>query len=359
MEAWCIIERFIFHSWLISLSGVKASLVGGFFLFLSILFLIFISPNVHITQQIYDLEIVDSMSSAEVMDRIKADQVVGNFITFRMASLLLGYRDSIPDGLFQIHKGWNNWTLVNHLKSEPRRSTEVVIKSFRRRRNTLQSLCKTLDIKYTALKSWMEDEAYIAQWGDFDPDNVYCVLIPDTLLLYRDSRAKEVADRLFRNYSRFWNGQRLEKAAALGLTPQEAGILASIIYAETKQPTEMPTIAGLYLNRINKGMRLQADPTVVFAHGRAVNRVLKAHKRIQSDYNTYRVSGLPPGPVYAPTTTAIDAVLNAESHDYLYFCARNDFSGFHDFSRTHDEHLQLARQYQKELNRRRIGFRGS
>jgi len=358
-EVRCIIKRFIFHSWLISLSGVKASFFGGFFLFLSILYLAFFSPNTHMNKTIHDLEVPDSMSSGQVLHKLETDQVIANFTSFKLACIFMGYRDSIPGGLFQIQQGWNNWAIINHLKSVPRASEAVVIKPFQRRRNTLQTLCESLDIKYTALRSWLENESYIRQWGDFNKENVYCILIPDTILVYRDSRAREVADRLFRNYHHFWNSERLSKAAAQGLTNLEAGILASIVYAETKKSEEMPAIAGLYLNRLNEGMRLQADPTVVFAHGGSLNRILSAHKRISSTYNTYQVPGLPPGPVNSATPLAIEAVLNAESHDYLYFCARNDFSGYHHFSRTLGEHLRIARQYQKELNRRGIGLKGS
>jgi len=358
-EAKFTIKRFIFHSWLISLSGVKAFLFGGFFLSLSILFVVFFVPNTNFVGKVYDLEVTNSMTAGDVTGQLKTDEVVRNSLSFRLATWTIGYEDSIPQGLFQIKKGWNNWSIVKHLKTSPKASVSLVIRPYQLRRNTLQGLCKNLDIKYMALKKWLEDESYIQQWGNFNKENVYCVLIPDTILVYRDSRAKEIADRLFRNYLTFWNAERLQRAAALGLTNQEAGVLASIVYAETKIPGEMPIIAGLYLNRLQKNMRLQADPTVVFASGRTLTRVLKAHKRIQSEYNTYQVHGFPPGPVFTATPQAIDSVLAAVTHEYIYFCARNDFSGYHHFSRTLDEHLQIARQYQKELNRRRIGFKGS
>ncbi len=344
---------------MISLSEVKASLTGGFFLLLSLLYVTLISPNATVVNEIYDLEVSDSMMANQVIDRLKTDNIIRNGTSFWLACHFLGYQDSIPKGLYQIKNGWNNWTLINYLKSTPRTSVRIIIKPFQRRRNTLQYLCKHLDIKHTALKSWMENEQYIEEWGDFNKDNVYSILIPDTLLVYKDSRAKELAERLFRNFKQFWSPERVDKAASIGLTKQEAAILASIVYAETKKPEEMPIIAGLYLNRIEKEMRLQADPTVVFASGRPLTRVLKTHKKINSPYNTYRVDGLPPGPVFCPTIDAIEAVLDPASHDYLYFCARRDFSGQHHFSRTLEEHLAVARGYQKELNRRRIGFKGS
>lgn len=344
---------------MISLSGVKASLIGGFFLSLSILYITFLLPNTKISGSIYDLEVTDSTSSEQVLQELEDQQVVRNFLSLKLAGIAMGYQHKVTPGLFQIHKGWSNRTILKHLMSIPRESSVAVIRPFLKRRNTLQSLCENLDIKFSSLSAWLEDESYIRQWGNFDKESVYCILIPDTFLIYRDSRAKEVADRLFRNYFTFWNAGRLEKAASLGLSNQEAGVLASIVYAETKINKEMPIIAGLYLNRLGQSMRLQADPTVIFAHGRPLTRVLKAHKRIPSEYNTYRVSGLPPGPVCTATAEAVEAVLNPKSHDYLYFCARNDLSGYHHFSRTLDEHLQIARQYQKEMNRRRIGLKGS
>ena len=174
-------------------------------------------------------------------------------------------------------------------------------------------------------------------------------------MIYKNSRADEVAQRLFRNYKLFWNEERLAKADSIGLSPVEVGILSSIIYAETKMADEMPKIAGLYINRLKKGMRLQADPTLVYASGNYnIKRVWNKHKSIKSPYNTYRNLGLPPGPVMTTPAEAIDAVLHHEEHDYLYFSARDDFSGYHEFSKTYEEHLVASSRYQKELNKRKI-----
>ena len=333
---------------MISLSGAKAFFIGGFFLSLSIFFVVFFSPNTDFERDFYDLEVKNPLKANALIKQLNDQQVIRNTIFIRMAAWTLSNNDTISNGLFQLQKGWSNWDIINYLKTDPKPSVEIVIKPFQQRHNTLQYLCKYLEIKHTALKSWLEDETYLQQWENFNRHNVYCVLIPDTILVYRDSRAKEIADRLFRNYLTFWNAARLEQAAKLGLTPNEVGVLASIVYAETKIPEEMPTVARLYMNRLQKNMRLQADPTVVFASGKSITRVLKVHKKIKSEYNTYRVYGFPPGPVFTPTKQAVDAVLSAETHDYLYFCAKNDFSGYHHFSRTFDEHLQVARTYHKE-----------
>ena len=344
---------------MISLSGAKAFFIGGFFLSLSILLVVFFTPNTEFEKDLYDLEVKNPVKSGNLVEQLNDQNVVRNKIFLRLASWTLSDNDTISPGLFQLQKGWSNWAIIHYLKTDPEPSVEIVIKPFQKRRNTLQYLCKNLEIKHTALKSWFEDETYLQQWENFNKDNVYCVLIPDTLLVYRNSRAEEIADRLFRNYLTFWTAARLEQAAKMGLSQNEVGVLASIVYAETKIPEEMPIVAGLYLNRLQKNMRLQADPTVVFASGKSLTRILKVHKKIKSEYNTYRVYGFPPGPVFTATPEAIDAVLSAGTHDYLYFCAKNDFSGYHHFSRTLDEHLEVARQYQRELNRRRIGFSGS
>ncbi|MDH3710622.1 MAG: endolytic transglycosylase MltG [Cyclobacteriaceae bacterium] len=344
---------------MINLSGVKAFLLGGFFLLGSVLTIVFLPPNTEFSHDIFDLEILEQRKASEVIKDLEADQAIHNQVTFRIAAWILGYYEQVTaPGLYQLKERWNNWQLIGHLKSTPPTSVAVVIVPYQMRRNTIKNLCANLDIKYTALRDLLHDPHYLKSWGPFNKESIYCLLFADTLLIHKDSRAKEVADRLFRNYLDYWSPPKLERAASLGLTPQEVGILASIVYAETKIGEEMPVIAGLYLNRLQQDMRLQADPTVVYAAGRPLNRVLKAHKRIRSDYNTYRVEGLPPGPVFTPTQEALEAVLNAGDHDYLYFCARHDFSGYHHFSRTLDEHQKAAKQYQRELNKRKIGFRG-
>lgn len=343
---------------MINLNEVLASIGGVVYLLLVIGAVVLLPPNTEFRQSIYDLEVTVKQDAPQVLARLNEQQVVHNQLSFRIAAWLMGYQKSQTEpGLYQIKNGWSNWRVLKHLKSKPPQSTPVFIKSYQMRGNTLKGICKNLDIKHTALKELLQDQTYLDSWGPFTPENIYCIFFSDTLLMYKNSRTKEVADRLMRNYLDFWTPDKLEQAASLGLTAPEVGILASIVYAETKIPEEMPKIAGLYLNRLNKKMRLQADPTVVFAIGRPLTRVLKAHKRIRSDYNTYRVSGLPPGPVFTPTQKVIEAVLSAETHDFLFFCARYDFSGYHLFSRTFEEHQRAATKYQSELNKRRIGFR--
>jgi UPF0755 protein len=160
---------------------------------------------------------------------------------------------------------------------------------------------------------------------------------------------------MHKEYEKFWNAKRQDKAKALGLTPIQVAVLASIVQAETIKEDEKPRVAGVYLNRLKKDMLLQADPTLVFAWGDfSMKRVLNKHKEIASPYNTYKYKGLPPGPINIPAVSSIDAVLNHESHEYLFFCAREDFSGYHNFAKTNAEHEENARKYQKALNKRQI-----
>ena len=161
---------------------------------------------------------------------------------------------------------------------------------------------------------------------------------------------------MIKEYSVFWNKHRIGKAKEIGLTKKEVSILASIVEKEQNIKTdERKIIAGLYLNRIKKNMKLESDPTLVFAIGDfSIKRVLNKDKKIKSKYNTYKYKGLPPGPICIPSINSIDAVLNAESHNYIFMCAKEDFSGYHNFAKTYKQHLKNARKYQKALNKRNI-----
>ena len=180
-------------------------------------------------------------------------------------------------------------------------------------------------------------------------------IIPNTYEVYWDTSAEKLVKRMKTEYERFWTQERKGKAQQKGLTQLEVSTLASIVDSESAYDPEKPRIAGLYLNRLHRGMLLQSDPTVIFAVGDfSIRRVLNEHLQTESPFNTYKVKGLPPGPIRIPTISALDAVLNAESNDYLYMCAKEDFSGSHNFAVTYGEHLQNARRYINELNKRGI-----
>ncbi|RQP16561.1 MAG: endolytic transglycosylase MltG, partial [Parapedobacter sp.] len=200
----------------------------------------------------------------------------------------------------------------------------------------------------------LNNDSLASSYG-FDTENFFGMFIPNTYEFYWNTSTDAFAKRMHEEYKKFWNDERKEKAAALKLTPQQVSVLASIVKGEALHTDEMPTIAGLYLNRLNKGMLLQADPTVIFANNDfTIRRVLYRHLRMDSPYNTYLYRGLPPGPIMMPSIASIDAVLNYRQHDYLYMCAKEDFSGYHNFAVTQAEHNVNARKFQQALNERNI-----
>lgn len=196
----------------------------------------------------------------------------------------------------------------------------------------------------------LNDKAMLSAYG-FTPRNVFSLFLPDTYEMYWTSTMKDVLDKQKEAYDKFWNADRLEKARRLGLTREQVSILASIVSGETNYVPEMPKVAGVYLNRLKKGMKLQADPTVAYCLNYEVNRILLKHLEIDSRYNTYKYEGLPPGPIAVPPKECLDAVLNPEG-DYLYFCANSNFDGTHLFAKDYAAHLKNARSFQTALSNR-------
>jgi UPF0755 protein len=183
-----------------------------------------------------------------------------------------------------------------------------------------------------------------------------CLFIPNTYEFYWNTSAEEFTNRMINEYANFWTVNRKKKADKIKLNYYEVSVLASIVEKEQNiKKDERPEIAGLYLNRIKKRMKLESDPTLIFAlKDFSINRVLNKDKKVDSPFNTYIYKGLPPGPICIPSINAIDAVLNPSSHDFVFMCAKEDFSGYHNFAKTYRKHLRNARKYQKALNKRKI-----
>lgn len=198
----------------------------------------------------------------------------------------------------------------------------------------------------------LDSAAFLASYG-FTPENVFAMILPDTYQMYWTASVTDIFDRFKKEYDRFWTPERLAKAKAQKLSQMQVSVMASIVSGETLKAFEYPVIAGVYLNRYKKGMKLQADPTVAFCHGYALDRILKKHLTIDSPYNTYKYVGLPPAPINVPPKACIDAVLNPDTHKYIYFCANPAFDGTHRFAVTYTEHLKNAREFQRALTARR------
>lgn len=215
-------------------------------------------------------------------------------------------------------------------------------------------MARNLMTDSTEIARLLADTVSYASYG-LTPETFPTLFLPDTYQVYWDISPEDLMVRMKKEYESFWSDERRQKAEAKGLTPEKATILASIVEEETANNQEKPMVAGLYLNRLHKGMLLQADPTVKFAVGDwSLRRVLGVHLQQESPYNLYRHTGLTPGPLRIPSTVGIDAVLNATNHDYLYMCAKETFDGTHNFAVTYQEHLKNAKKYINALNQRGI-----
>ena len=198
----------------------------------------------------------------------------------------------------------------------------------------------------------LDSTEFLSDYG-FTPENVFALILPDTYQMYWTASVKEIFDRFKKEYDAFWTADRKAKAAAQKLSPMQVSIMASIVSGETLKTSEYPVIAGVYLNRYRKGMKLQADPTVCFCWDYKLDRVLKKHLTIDSPYNTYKYVGLPPAPINVPPKACIDAVLNPDRHGYIYFCASPELDGTHRFAVSYSDHLKNARAFQRALTARR------
>lgn len=213
-----------------------------------------------------------------------------------------------------------------------------------------KKIANQMMVDYEEVAAALEDEEFLEGYG-FTTEDVFGMILPDTYEMYWDATVEEIFDRLKKEYDTFWTEERLAKAKERKLTQKEVSVLASIVSGETNVSSEYATIAGVYLNRLNIGMLLQADPTVCFCYDYTVDRVLKKHLPIDSPYNTYKYKGLPPAPINVPPKACLDAVLSPEEHDYLYFCASADFDGSHMFTKTYSDHKINSRKYQRELDK--------
>lgn len=198
----------------------------------------------------------------------------------------------------------------------------------------------------------LNDPLFLAGYG-FTPENVFAFFLPDTYEMFWTASVTEIFSRMKKEYDAFWNSDRLAKARAQRLTPMQVSVLASIVSGETLKQFEYPVIAGVYLNRYRKGMKLQADPTVAFCYDYKLDRILKKHLTVDSPYNTYKYAGLPPAPINVPPKACLDAVLEPQNHNYIYFCASPAFDGTHRFAVSYSDHLKNARAFQRELTARR------
>lgn len=293
---------------------------------------------------------------ATVVKILSEEKLLSNRSSFEWLAQIKGYVNNVKPGRYRIKKNMNNNQLINHLKAGLQEPVKLILNNIRTKKQLIDRVSLTLEANADELSRLMNDNEYLMANFGLNSTTIITMFIPNTYEFYWNTSAEDFLKRMAKEYKKFWTEERKLKAKALNLTQSEVSILASIVQAEQQlRKDERPIIAGLYLNRLRKGMRLESDPTLVFAHGDfTIKRVYNVHKEISSPYNTYKNTGLPPGPILIPEINSIDAVLNASKHDYIYMCAKEDFSGYHNFARTLDEHNINAARYRKELNRRDI-----
>ena len=293
-------------------------------------------------------------SYEQVMDTIESDLNVKNKKALDWLAKKKNYPALIRPGRYIIHKDLSYNGLINLLRSGKQTPVKITFSNVRTLNQIAGKIGKSIEADSTHIIDFLSDEANYTGDG-FSKQNVISLFIPNTYEFYWNTDAKELYERMLKEYRLFWNDQRLTRAKEKGLNPNEVSILASIIDDEVTKPDEKPRIAGVYLNRLKRSIPLQACPTIKYAlNDFTITRVLKKYLEVDSPYNTYKHPGFPPGPIGCPTIEGIDAVLNAEQNDYLYFAAKADFSGYHNFSRTLSEHNRYALLYQKELDKRKI-----
>ena len=258
------------------------------------------------------------------------------------------------EGAYRVTPGTSPFTAARRIKNGVQSGVKFTFNNVRTLDEWAQRWGDTFMDGPDSMRVALKDSALCAKYGK-TPETIVCLLMPDTYEFYWDISPEKTLDRLNDYYNDFWTNERKSKAEKLGLSPDEVSTIASIVEEETSKADERGKVARLYLNRYQQHMRLQADPTVKFALGDfSIKRITQPMTQVKSPYNTYRVDGLPPGPIRLPEKSTIDAVLDAPQHDYLYMCARADFSGYHDFTRDYASHLDNAHRYQAALNNRGI-----
>jgi UPF0755 protein len=313
------------------------------------------ASNTNITgKEGYHLYIRSNYTYDSVLKILKNDNVLKNMRSFNWTAQKKNYPSLIKPGHYIIGRGMSNNAIVNMLRAGRQVPVELTFNNIRTVEQLAGVIEKQIDASADSMIELSHDQQFLDSLG-FNKYTIPAMFIPNTYEFYWNTNARQFLKRMKEEYDKFWTDERIKKADKIDLSPEEVITLASIVNEETKMADERPMIAGVYINRLKKGMKLQADPTVIYAQGNFnMKRVWQKHYQIDSPYNTYKYFGLPPGPICIPDISSIDAVLNYSKHKYIFFCAKPDFSGYHNFARTLKEHNRNAELYRKQLNKRRI-----
>jgi UPF0755 protein len=286
----------------------------------------------------------------KVLELLQRDSLVKNETVFDWLASRMGYWKQIKPGKYKIQSGNSVMKIIRLLRNGQQSPVNLVITKLRTKEDLASLAGKRFECDSMSMMMYLNTNDSISKY-ELDTNTVMTAVFPNTYTFFWNTTPDKIFNKLVRQYNQFWTDERRKLATDKGLTPQTAYILASIIEEETNKNDEKGNIASVYLNRMKTGMRLGADPTVKFAlRDFSLKRIYNKHLAVESPYNTYKITGLPPGPICTPSTTTIDAVLHSPQTTYLYFVARSDFSGYHTFASTYTEHLKYAREYQEALN---------
>tara|TARA_B100001142_G_scaffold330401_1_gene399354 strand:+ start:20903 stop:21907 length:1005 start_codon:yes stop_codon:yes gene_type:complete len=331
-------------------------LIGGFLMAYELYSRVY-QPNVILSENADEkyIYIPTDADFLEVVKILSENGLLINTNSFEWLSKKKKYTTNIKAGRYKIDRSLNNNQLVNLLRSGKQTPVRVTFSNIRTKEQLAGNISSQIESDSLSILNFITD-TFFQQKLALNDDNVSSIFIPNTYEFYWNTSAESFVNRMLKEYYKFWNAERKDKAKKINLNYYEVAALASIVEKEQSiRISERPEIAGLYLNRLKKGMKLESDPTLIFAlRDFTIKRVLNKDKKIDSPFNTYKYKGLPPGPICIPSINSIDAVLNASSHKYIFMCAKEDFSGYHNFARTYSRHLINARKYQKALNKRKI-----
>ena len=314
------------------------------------------NSNVNLSTETEELYVPTGSSFADLKSILVAENFIEDLSSFELTSKLMKFdKSKVKSGLYEIKNGWSNRELIKHLRIGKQKPIKLTFNNFRTIEELVGGISRQVEVDSQSLLSYLTEPSFLDKLN-ISRDELLCQFLPNTYEVYWNNSSEKLVDKLLSEKEKFWESKsRMQKAEALNLTPTEVCILASIVEKETLVADEKSTVAGVYLNRLKRNILLQADPTVVYAVGDfSIRRVLNKHLEYDSPYNTYKYEGLPPGPIYLPDNTTVDAVLNPEEHNYLYFCAKPDNSGRHAFAKNLSQHNKNARIYQSWLNKRGI-----
>lgn len=329
------------------------SLVIVFSAIVLIVHWVWFMPNVRIPgQSEASLYIRTNSTFDQVKSSLYSEGFIHNHWTFEWLAGKKHYPGQVKAGRYILRSGMNNNELINMLRAGLQTPVQVILNNIRLKKDLAGKVSRQLEADSLAVLQLLSDSVFLLKYG-LAPETSLTMFIPNTYEFYWNTDAVAFFERMDKEYQKFWNAERDKKRIRTGMTRQEVSILASIVEKETLKNDEKARMAGVYMNRLRDKWKLQADPTVVYVVGDyKMTRVLTRHTRVDSRYNTYLYEGLPPGPICVPSIASIDAVLDYEEHGYYYFCAREDFSGYHSYARTYNQHLVNARKYQRAYRER-------